>query len=142
MITIEGKALGNRRRLFSDWSIPTPPDLGGDGGDLTLRALIDRIVRAEVVAFRGRREERRLVRTLSATQIAEGAARGKVDMGGRELDQEVDDDQVVAAALQAFEDGIYLVAVNGREVRSLDQPVFMTPDSRVTFIRLALLAGG
>src|SRR5262245_6477015 len=142
MITIEGKALGNRRRLFSDWSIPMPPELGDGGGDLTLRDLIDRIVRAEVAAFRERREERRLVRALSAAAIVEGTARGKVDMGGRTLDQEVDDEQAVAAARQAFEDGIYLVAVDGREVRDLDQAVYLTPDSRVTFIRLALLAGG
>jgi hypothetical protein len=143
MITIEGKALGNRRRLFSDWSIPMPPDLGGGGGgDLTLRDLIARIVRAEVAAFRDRREERRLVRALSAGEIAEGVAKGKVDMGGRDVDQEVDEDQAVAAALQAFEDGIYLVAVDGRDVRDLEQAVYLTPDSRVTFIRLALLAGG
>jgi hypothetical protein len=142
MITIEGKALGSRRRLFADWSIPMPPELDGGGGDLTLRDLIDRIVRAEVAAFRERQEDRRIARALSAAAIAEGAARGKVDMGGRELDQEVDDEQAVAAALQAFEDGIYLVAVDGREVRNLDQAVYVNPDSRVTFIRLALLAGG
>jgi hypothetical protein len=142
MITIEGKALGNRRRLFADWSIPMPPDLGGEGGDLTLRDLIARIVRIEVAAFRNRREERRLVRALSTDQIAEGAAKGKVDMGGRELDQEVDEEQAVGTALQAFEDGIYLVAIDGHDVRSLDLTVHITLDSRVTFIRLALLAGG
>src|SRR5262245_49121869 len=143
MITIEGKALGTRRRLFSDWSIPIPPDLGGGGGgDLSLRDLIARIVRAEVAAFRDRREERRLVRALSATEIADGVAKGKVDMGGRDLDQEVDEEQAVGAALQAFEDGIYLVAVDGRDVRDLDQSVYLTADSRITFIRLALLAGG
>ena len=143
MITIEGKALGNRRRLFADWSIPMPPDLGGEGsGDLTLRDLIGRIVRAEVAAFRDRREERRLVRALSASEIADGAAKGKVDMGGRDLDQEVDEEQAVGAALQAFEDGIYLVAIDGRDIRDLEQAVHLTEDSRVTFIRLSLLAGG
>jgi hypothetical protein len=142
MIMIEGKALGNRRRLFADWSIPMPPELGGGGGGLTLRDLIERVVRAEVSAFRERREDRRLVHVLSAAEIAEGTARGKVDIGGRELDQEVDDDQAVAAAIQAFEDGIYLVAVDGHQVSDLDRAVFLNPDSRVTFIRLALLAGG
>ena len=142
MITIEGKAPGGAGRLFADWSIPFPPELGGGGGDLSLRDLIARIVRAEVAAFRDRQRERRLARALSAAEIAEGAARGKVDMGGRDLDQAVDDEQAVAAALQAFEDGIYLVAVDGRELRDLDQAVYLSPDSRVTFIRLALLAGG
>jgi hypothetical protein len=142
MITIEGKALGSRRRLFTDWSIPVPPESGGGGGELTLRDLIDVIVRAEVAAFRERQQDRRIARALSAGEIADGAARGKVDMGGRVLDQKVNEEQAVGAALQAFEDGIYLVAVDGREVRGLDESVHVNGDSRVTFIRLALLAGG
>jgi hypothetical protein len=142
MITIQGKALGQRRSLFADWSIPIPPEAGDGEGGLALRDLIARVVRAEVAAFRDRQEERWLVRVLSATEIAQAAARGKVEMGGRDLDQEVDEEQAVAAALQAFEDGIYLVAVDGREIRDLDQSVYLNQDSRVTFIRLALLAGG
>lgn len=142
MITIAGKALGQRRPLFEEWSIPFPPDLKGDGDELTLRDLIGRVVRAEVQAFRERQEERKLVRVLTVDQIAEGAERGKVDMGGRDLDQQVDEDQAVAAAWQAFEDGLYLVALDGRELRELDGRVFLAPDSRLTFIRLALLAGG
>ncbi len=142
MITIQGKALGQRRSLFADWSIPLPPECDGGDSNFALRDLIARVVRAEVAAFRDRQEERRLVRVLSAAEIAQGAARGKVEMGGRDLDQEVDEEQAVAAALQAFEDGIYLVAVDGRDLRDLDQSVYLTQDSRVTFIRLALLAGG
>src|SRR5262245_26243069 len=108
MITIAGKALGQRRPMFEDWSIPFPPDLRGEGDNLTVRDLIARVVRAEVAGFRERQEERKLARVLSAGQIADAAARGKVDMGGRDLDQAVDEDQAVANALQAFEDGLYL----------------------------------
>lgn len=142
MITIAGKALGQRRPLFEDWSIPFPPDLRGEGDELTVRDLIARVVRSEVASFRERQEERKLARVLSAGQIADAAARGKVDMGGRDLGQSVDDDQAVAAALQAFEDGLYLVVLDGLELRDLDRRVFLNPDSRLTFIRLALLAGG
>jgi hypothetical protein len=142
MLTIEGKALGQRRPLFEDWSIPLPPGSGEGGGGLTLRDLIARVVRAEVAAFRDRQQERRLARAFSAAEIERGAALGKVDMGGRDLDQAVDEDQAVAAALQAFEDGIYLVVVDGEDFRDLDRAVYLRPDSRVTFLRLALLAGG
>ena len=38
------------------------------------------------------------VRVLSARQIAEGAGKGKVNMGGRDLQQEVDEDEAVAVA--------------------------------------------
>ncbi len=142
MITVAGKALGRRQALFPDWSIPFPPDLRGDGDHLVLRDLIARIVRAEVQAFRQRQEDRRLVRALSAVDIERGASRGKIDMGGRDLVQEVDEDQAVGSALQAFEDGIYLVVIDGEEKRNLDSAIFLSPNSRVTFIRLALLAGG
>ena len=41
-----------------------------------------------------------------------------------------------------IEDGLYLVVVDGVEQRSLDSQVFVNPDSRVTFVRLVMLAGG
>lgn len=142
MITIEGKTLGRRPALFADWSIPFPPELRGEGDNVSLRDLITRVVRAEVEAFRQRQEERRLVRVLSAAAIERAAAKGKVDMGGRALVQEVDAETAVASALQSFEDGIYLVVVDGEEQRDLDREVFVRPGSRITFIRLTMLAGG
>jgi hypothetical protein len=44
--------------------------------------------------------------------------------------------------LQAFEDGLYLVVLDGQEQRSLDAQLFLQPDSRVAFVRLTMLAGG
>ena len=141
MLTISGKALGRKKPLFADFSVPFPPDLG-DGGAVTLRDLIGRVVRHEVEAFKQRQEERKLFRALTARQIEEGAARGKVDLGGRDLDQKVDVEGAVGTALEAFEDGLYLVVVDGQEQRSLDAQVFLQPDSRVAFVRLTMLAGG
>ena len=47
-----------------------------------------------------------------------------------------------AVALEAFEDGIYLVIVDGEEQRELDRQIFLQPDSKVAFVRLVMLAGG
>jgi hypothetical protein len=141
MLTISGKALGRKRPLFADWSIPFPPDLG-DGGAVTLRDLITRVVRAEVEAFRARQQEQKLVRALTAPAIEEGASKGKIDSGGRDSKQKVDADEAIGTALQAFEDGIYLVVVDGEEQRDLDRQVFLKPESRIAFVRLAMLAGG
>jgi hypothetical protein len=142
MITISGKTLGRKKPLFADWSIPFPPDLSEGGDRLTLRDLIERIVRTEVKAFRERQEESKLVRALSASDIEKGVAKGKVAMGGRDLKQTVDEDDAVGTALQAFEDGIYLVILDGEEQRELHRQVHLQADSRVTFVRLAMLAGG
>jgi hypothetical protein len=141
MITISGKTLGQKKPLFADWSIAFPPDLG-EGGSLTLRDLIARIVRAEVDAFKQRQQERKLVHALTAKQIEEGAEKGKIDLGGRDLKQAVDVEEAVGTALQAFEDGLYLVILDGEDQRNLDREVHLQPDSRVAFVRLAMLAGG
>jgi hypothetical protein len=151
-LTISGRALGRKKPLFEDFSVPLPPDLrddeGGAGG-LTLRDLITRVVAAEVQAFRKRQEERRLVRVLSPAQIERGLEKGKVDPGGpdparpdsAEGRPDVEEDDAVATALQAFEDGMYLVILDGVEHRELDAQVYLQPDSRLTFIRLTFLSG-
>ncbi len=141
-LLISGKAIGARKPLFADWSIPVPPEWS-NGDDVTLRDLIDKVVRTEVKAFRERQEDHQVFRTLTARQIAAGAEKGKIEMGGREVPlQEVEEDQAVAVACQAFEDGIYLVIIDDQQQRELDRQVFLQPDSRVTFVRLTLLAGG
>jgi len=111
--------LGKRKPLFLDWSIPFPPEWG-DGDHLTLRELITRIVLDEFTAFKERQEERRLARALSVVQIGQAMECGKVDSGGRKLDQDVEEEVAVATALQAFEDGLYLVVVDDEEQRNLD----------------------
>lgn len=148
-IIVSGRALGSRRPLFADWSIPLPPDDFGGGGGLTLRDLIARIVRAEVEAFVARQEARRLDRVLSREDIDRGVAAGRVSPEGRDAGgihgasqaRSPDVEDAIGTALQAFEDGLYLVIIDGQERRDLDEQVFVKPDSRVTFLRLVFLAG-
>jgi hypothetical protein len=141
MLTITGKVIGRKKPLFEDFSVPLPPAAHGDDAT-TLRDVIGHVVRAEVAAFQDRQQERRLLKALSDAQITAALAKGKVDMGGHDLQQEVDVDTAVGVALQAFEDGLYLVVLDEEEKRSLDQQVHLQPDSRITFVRLTMLAGG
>ncbi len=137
-LTIEAKVMGQKKPLIQDWQVP----LRDSTDTTTLRHLITRIVQAEVAAFRERQEQRRLTRFLTQEQIEQAAARGKVEMGGSDLDQPVDTGEAVRTALQAFEDGIYLVIVDGEQQMSLDAPVHVQDHSRISFIRLVMLAGG
>ena len=122
-LTIAGRALGSRRPLFADWSVPFPPEWSSEGG-LTLRRLIDRIVRTEVEAFRRRQSERKLLHVLTARQIEAGAERGKIEAGESEVPlQVVDDDEAVAVACQAFEDGLFLVVIDDEDHRELDREI-------------------
>jgi hypothetical protein len=99
----------------------------------------------EVVVFEKREEIRRLDRVLSPGQIAEGRERGKIATQGRDPKlgppPKFEVESAAAVALQAFVDGLYLVAIDDLEFRSLDAIVHLKPESRVTFIRLTFLAG-
>ena len=143
MLTIEARAIGRRRPLIPRWDIPLPPAPTGPAEPLTLRALITRIVLEEVAAYRSRQAERRLLRVLSDAQIADAAAKGRVIPGPRDIPPGVDVDEstAVGTALQAFEDALFLVFIDGREHRDLDEQVFPGPDSTITFVRLVALAG-
>lgn len=143
MVTIEGRVVGRRKPLFADWSLEPPRESRADDGSVTLREFIGRVVRAEAAAFDRRQAERAFVHALTAREIAAGAEAGKIHSGGSDVPhQTVDVERSVAVALQAFEDGLYLVVIDGREVRDLEAQVFVRQESRVTFLRLTLLAGG
>jgi hypothetical protein len=129
--------MGRKKMLLADWRVPFQAAYPG-----TLRDLIAHVVRSEVAAFHERQGERRLTRVLTLSQIEWAAAQGKIEMGGSDLDQPVNPDAAVAAALQAFEDGLYLVFIDTQPVAQLDAPVAFHADSRVSFVRLTLLAGG
>jgi len=137
---VQTRALGKRKPLLDDFSIDPPSDLS-DGDGVRLRDVIEHVVRQEVYAFQKRQQARRFDRVLTEAQVAKGAARGKVDPASKNVVQPVDLDEATATALLAFEDGLYIVVIDEKERRSLDEQVLLRPDSRITFIRLTFLAG-
>ncbi|HEX6814164.1 MAG TPA: hypothetical protein VF102_00715 [Gemmatimonadaceae bacterium] len=139
---IETRLLGKKPRSLDRWSVPVPP-AGGDGGDdaLTLRDLITRVVLGEVAAFDERQRQRRLIRVLAHAEIADGASAGKVDPGGHTAPPVTNPESAVGAALQGFEDGLYLVVLDGVEQRELDAHVYPKDTSTLLFVRLTFLAG-
>ena len=141
-MTIEGKQFGRgNKSLFPNFQLALPA--GWEGASITLRDLIDRVVRAEVAAFQERQEKRTVLQSLTRAQIAEGVAKGKIDSGGTpDAVQEVNADESVKAALLAFTDGLYFVFVNDQQVEKLDDTFIVRPETRVTFLRLVALAGG
>jgi hypothetical protein len=140
MLLVQGKSLGRRQPLFADFSIPVPET---QGEPLTLRELITLIVAQQVAEHEDRVRQRQFLRVLTEREVAEGAERGKIESGGSEIPpQPVDCDAAIETALQAFEDGLYLVALDGQTVDSLDMRPQLHSDSRIAFVRLTLLAGG
>ena len=140
---ITTKSLGSKKPLFADFSVPLPPDWDDDGDSgKTLRDLIEEVVAHEVEAFKKRQADRQFLRALTATEIEKGVDQGKIEMGASEVKpQNVDLDHAVDAALVGFEDGLYLVIIDEKQYKDLDEAVFITQDSRLTFVRLTMLSG-
>ena len=139
-ITVDARVIGRRAPVFTDLRIEIP---GAESGrDLTLRELIERIVREEVRAFKERQERRLLPSVLSRAEIEQAALAGKVDMGGRETEDDAEPEAAVATALQGFEDGLYYVFVDDHQKQQLDEAVPLRTHTHVTFLRLIALAGG
>lgn len=140
-MVVDVRAVGRRKKLMDDFSVPLPAS-DGDSGRL-LRHVIEQVVRSEVAAFEQRQDSNQFLRALSAAEIDEAAASGKVVSGGTDLTpQKVDVEQAVENALLAFVDGIYLVVIDGEQVEDLDAEVRVQEESRISFLRLTLLAGG
>jgi len=140
--TVEGKVVGQKHPLFTDWHIELPPLADDQGDHLKLRDLITAIVAKEVDAFKTRQAERKLARVMSKQAIEQDAERGKVDPGERDLQQPVNTEDALAVALQAFEDGLYFVFIDEVQQTNLDSEVFLKMDSKVVFLRLTALVGG
>lgn len=143
-LTIEGKQFGRGgKALFPNFQMLVPAEWQLNGATITLQTLLEGVVRAEVAAFKERQEKRSVLQALTAAQIAEGAAKGKIDSGGTpDAVQEVSADEAVATALQAFEDGVFYVFVNDEQKQFLTDEFSVGADTRVTFLRLVALAGG
>ena len=137
-LTVSGKVMGKTQPIFTDWQLPLPkPD-----SIITLRDLLTHIVRAEVGGFETRQRQRRLMQVLSPAQIRAGIQQGKVDLGGSDLEQEVDSQGAIETALQAFADGLYFVFLDEQQQESLETPVQLQPTSQLLFLRLVPLVGG
>lgn len=141
-ITISGKLLGKNQPLFSDWCIVLPDETLNARKDFTVRELLTQIILAEIESFRTRQEKRRIAYILSPAEIDQGVRRGKIEMGGQDLIQDVDEEEAIALAMEAFEDGFYFIFIDDKQQDNLDQQVTLKADSQVLFLRLVPLVGG
>ncbi len=129
--------MGKTQPIFTNWQLLLDIETA-----VTLRNLLTQIVRSEVANFADRQRQHRLLQVLTPAQINLGVEQGKVDLGGNDLQQEVDVDEAIAAALQAFTDGLYFVFLDEQQQEHLDDIVTLQPDSQLLFLRLVPLVGG
>jgi hypothetical protein len=135
-LTISGKVLGKSQNLFTSWQMSLSEQ------PLTLAELLTQIVRSEVRAFQTRQTDRRSIEVLGIIDIEAGVALGKISSGGSDLDRVVDVQGAIENALQAFEDGFYLVFIDDEQQEDLKATVDLKVNSELLFLRLTPLVGG
>jgi hypothetical protein len=100
----------------------------------TVRELIKRRIDEEVAALNAGREDLRplVIPTEQEARLNKAKPAGRI----------VDAEKQLAAALEAFERTRIVIIVDGKQVRELDQPVTVSPDSEIRFLKLVPLVGG
>ncbi len=81
------------------------------------------------------------IKPLSENDINEMSEIGKIAFGINYGNNTADEKEAVEVALQAYEDGLFRVFADEEELTELSQPLSLSEDSTLTFIRLTMLSG-
>jgi len=103
---------------------------------VTAREVIRRRVEEEVAAYNGKQGE--IFQGLVQPTESELALNGYRMKKSRKLDAE----EQVRVATNAFERNRIVLLFEDRQLERLDEPVTLTPDATITFLRLIPLVGG
>jgi hypothetical protein len=78
---------------------------------------------------------------LNPQQIQEQAEQGKIAFGEIHNLTLIDIDKAISTALLAHKDGLYVIFVDGTEIKQLTDPVEINEKSEIAIIRLTFLVG-
>ncbi|ANE45354.1 hypothetical protein SY83_02315 [Paenibacillus swuensis] len=134
-IHITVKSVGKRKPMLThvEYKLNTNPR--------TLKDLISILVISNVQAYQERAKESLFIQFLTANEITDQAAEGKVGFGARYDERHADPERAVEAALLAFEDGLYRVFIEDVEVEKLADEIQLQAGDTVTFLKFTMLAG-
>ncbi len=131
------KQLGKRRPVLERQPIELPGLLQNP----TMRQLLEAVVAQQVGAYNAKTLEKPLFPFLTENQIVEGLQVGKVGFGTIYNPEKANLPSAIKAALEAFVDGLFAVAVNDTIVDGLETTLDLDENSTLTFIKLTLLKG-
>lgn len=107
----------------------------------TVRELISETVRINVADYQKRQENVELLNILSGEEIESQKPTGKIGFGRIYGNRPPKPEEAVQTALEAFEDGLVCVFVDGEQKEHLEDRLVLKEGSEVTFVRLTMLAG-
>ena len=126
---------------------PVPIEL--ETTEITVEDLIRRTVHEQVDGLMRRKiGEAEAQRALARQYLSQGEVEKQARMGSIRARAKVRGiprisvESEIKKAVQAFENGVYVVLVNGRQVDSLDETLTLQEANKIAFVRLMPLAGG
>jgi len=134
-IYVKLKSVGKRRPMLENTLYMLPDEIA------SLKELLEAIIEQEVSKYNSRGIENMLISFLSEKEILEQSTVGKIGFGRLYSDKKADFEKSLEAAHLGFEDGLFRVVVNDREISEIDAPLNISENDVVTFIRLTFLAG-
>lgn len=132
-IRLQLKRLGKKKVKTAVFPVEKHPE--------TLSDLIEQCVISEVKRYNNERTEMVLSPFLTPAEIQEKSEEGKVGFGDISNTTPADRDKAIENAMLAFKDGLFLVFVDDEEITAPDQPLQLSQNSTITFIRMTFLAG-
>lgn len=108
----------------------------------TLRDLLYAVTASEAARYRAMPgEDASILPYLTGEEMSDRAAVGKVAFGRRYGERIPDEKKAGETACQGFEDGMFKVFVEDRELERLEEELDWKDGSVLTFIRLTFLSG-
>ncbi len=107
----------------------------------TLRDLIVQIVDNEVDKFNKKLDNANIITFLTEQEIKEQSKDGKVSFGELHNQTKVPKDEATENALLAFKDGLFVVFIDDKEIKEIDEVITLRDNSEVLFLRLTFLTG-
>ena len=111
------------------------------GNIKTLEDLITQLVTHNVNSFNKEIETNKILSFLSPNEIQNQSITGKIGFGEIENKTKANIKSSIENALQAFEDGIFVVFIDDDEVKTLKKPLAIKESSSITFIQMTFLTG-
>jgi hypothetical protein len=136
-LKISAKQIGRKHPLIDNTII----EIEDIGPHPTLKDLLFAVVAQQVHEYNGKPLEKSLLPFLDAAAIEGQANTGKVGFGSIYNANKADVVKAQQSAIQAFQDGMFVVFAGEEQLPELTHIISLTPDTVITFIRLSFLAG-
>lgn len=107
----------------------------------TVSDLLLRLAHAEVSLASRRQRQRRSILPVGLQELDEQLQAGRAGVADLPSPKRIDPAKAIQVVTDAFTDGLILLFVDERRCMRLDEPVEISPETRVLILRLTMLTG-